>query len=170
VGAGRRAAVLAGVTVVAAVLVAGALWPLLRPLAQRTALPPAARATDAGVPVPAAAQPCTEPPAASPGSASWCLPAGVNAATVSRWYDSAMPAGHDAGPLRWCVEQRLADGGRRALWSTGTGLVGYELPPLPSVQPAVQSPGAPAEPLAVTVVTLAGSTCPAAARTSREGA
>jgi hypothetical protein len=127
VTAGRRAA-LAGITLVGlALVVATTFRPVLGPLTQRTPLPPAAQWTDAGVPVPASAGRCAVQDVTDPGSVRWCMPGGVGAATVARWYRDVLPPGRDAGDRRWCVEQRQADGSRRALWSTGAGLVGYVL-------------------------------------------
>jgi hypothetical protein len=94
------------------------------------------------------------------------MPSGVSVATVDRWYRDVLPPGRDADGLRWCVEQRQADGSRRALWSTGAGLVGYVLPPQPP-RPLVQELE---EPIAVEVVVLPGETCHPATRASREQA
>ncbi len=164
VNAAGRAA-LAGIAVILLVLVlARASWPLLGPLAQRTPLPPAAQWTDAGVPVPASAGQCAAQDRTDPGSVRWCMPTGVSAATVDRWYRDVLPPGRDAGDLRWCVEQRQADGSRRSLWSTGAGLVGYLLPPQPP-RPPVQELE---DPVAVEVVVLPAEACHPAARASRE--
>jgi hypothetical protein len=164
-----RAAVLAALTVVGTVLaLAAALWPVVGPLTQRAALPPPARSVD-GVPVPEPARRCAVQDALQPDSERWCLPAGVSAATLARWYRQALPPGADADGLRWCVEQYQEDGNRRALWSTAGGLVGYELPaqrprPRDTASPATTTTG---DELAVTVVRLPNSPCPAAARVNR---
>ncbi len=164
VNAGGRAA-RAVITVVGlALVVATTSRPVIAPLTQRTPLPPAVQWTDAGVPVPASAGRCAAQDVADPGSVRWCMPDGVSATTVDRWYRDVLPPGRDAGGLRWCVEQRREDGSRRALWSTGTGLVGYVLPPLPP-RPLTQEPEAP---VAVAVVVLPGEACHPAARASRE--
>jgi hypothetical protein len=167
VNAARRTGLLVGITVFAGILlVTKSLWPVVGPLTQRTELAAAARSTDAGVPVPTAARPCAAQDPSLAGSTRWCLPTGVSAQTIARWYAARLPAGRDAGPLRWCVEQRQADGSRQALWSNGTGLVGYVLPPQPPHPQTASIDGR----IAVTVVTLPGSSCPAAARVSREQA
>ncbi len=164
VKAGRRAA-LAGIAVVGLTLVVATTFrPVLGPLTQRTPLPPAVQGTDAGVPVPAPAGRCAAQDVTDPGSVRWCMPAGVSAATVERWYRDVLPPGRDAGGLRWCVQQRWGDGSRRALWSTGAGLVGYVLPPQP---PRLPTP-ALEDPVAVTVVVLPGEACHPATRASRE--
>jgi hypothetical protein len=161
VNAGARAAL---AVFGAALVVATAPRPLLGPLTQRTPLPPAAaQSTDTGVPVPASAVRCAAPDPAAPGSVRWCMPHGVSAATVDRWYRDVLPPGRDAGDLRWCVEQRSGDGSRRALWSSAAGLVGYVLPP----QPPRPAPLAPADPVAVAVVLLPGEACHPASRASR---
>jgi hypothetical protein len=159
VNARTRTGLLAAAALVAgALIMGGSLWPVLGPLTERTPLPAATRSTDAGVPVPASAQRC----AGEVGSLRWCVPSGVSVRTLSQWYDDVLPPGHDAGPLRWCVEQRLGDGGRRALWSTGAGLVGYVLPSeLPPVKGHIDTVG-------VDVVSFPGSACPSVARASRE--
>jgi hypothetical protein len=164
VNAGRRAALTFGGTLVGGSLVIGtALWPVLGPLTQRTPLPAAARSTDAGVPVPETAHRCAVQDAAAAGSVRWCLPGGVSVRTVEEWYDDVLPAGRDSGRLRWCVEQRLDDGSRRALWSTDAGLVGYVLPPEP-LHPNDQATNSS---VAVEVVVLSGSSCHAVTRVSR---
>ncbi len=167
VNAGRRAALLAGVTVLSASLVvAAAFRPLLGPLTQRTPLPAAVQWTDAGVPVPASADRCAVQDLTSPGSVRWCMPGGVSAATVDRWYRDVLPPGGDAYGLRWCVEQRQADGSRRALWSTGAGLVGYVLPPRPPRPPAQEIE----DPVVVVTVVSPGAACHPVTRGSREQA
>ncbi len=161
VNADRRA-VLAAITVVGlALLLTSTPWPVLSTLTQRTPLPATARWTDAGVPVPPSAGRCAEQDLAPPDAVPWCMPGGVSAATVERWYRDVLPAGRDAGHLRWCVEQRQADGSRRELWSTGAGLVGYVLPPQPPHPPTQ-------EPVAVAVVVLPGEACHPATRANRE--
>ena len=162
--AGRRAILLAGLTVIAAVLMIGtALWPVLEPLTLRTSLPAASRSVD-GVPVPESARRCAAQDPTTPTSVRWCMPSGVSAATVARWYADVLPAGQDAGRLTWCVEQHQSDGGRRALWSTGTSLVGYVLP-ADRERPEIERID---DEVAVEVVRLDGSPCPPAARASRE--
>jgi hypothetical protein len=164
VRAGGRAA-LAGIAVAGvALVVATTSRPVLGPLTQRTPLPPAVQLTDAGVPVPASAGRCATQDVADPGSVRWCMPDGVSAATVDRWYRDALPPGRDAGALRWCVEQYQGDGSRRALWSTGAGLAGYVLPPQPPRHPAQELE----DPVAVAVVVLPGEPCHPATRASRE--
>ena len=79
--------------------------------------------------MPVTAQLCPTQSLAAPGGVRWCLPDGVSVGTLHRWYAAVLPPGRDAGALRWCVEQRQSDGTRRALWSSGDGLVGYDLPP-----------------------------------------
>jgi hypothetical protein len=165
VHARTRVLLLAGAALVAGVLVlTTALWPVLDPLTQRTPLPAEARSTHAGVPVPASAERCAFQDRTVAGSVRWCMPSGVSVATLGQWYDDALPPGRNAGDLRWCVETRQSDGSRRALWSTSEGLVGYVLPADP--------PRIAADPIhdavAVQVVVLSGSGCPAVARTSRE--
>jgi hypothetical protein len=166
---GRHGAVLAGIGVlsglVAAVLVlAVAIWPVLGPVVtQRSTLPVAARSTEAGIPVPGSAERCRVQGSADSGTVRWCLPAGVSATTLEQWYDRTLPPGRDAGGLRWCVEQYRSNGSRLALWSTDSGLVGYQLPPLPPHVETGDVEGA----MAVYVVVLPGATCPGAARTSR---
>ncbi len=123
---GRRAGLLAAL---AAVTGLGVVVRGLAPLAPRAPLPSAARTTEAGVPVPVTAQICPTQSLAVPGGVRWCLPKAVSVRTLDRWYAVALPPGRDAGALRWCVEQRQSDGTRRALWSSGDGLVGYDLPP-----------------------------------------
>jgi hypothetical protein len=165
VSAGRRVALLAAITVVGAVLaLAQSLWPVLGPLTQRTALPAASRSIY-GVPVPEVGRRCGTQDVAVPGSVRWCLPGGVSTATVARWYADALPPGRDAGDLRWCVEQYLTDGSRRALWASDGGLVGYVLPPARARQ------GGPSfgDGTAVKVVRLAGLPCHPATRAGREG-
>jgi hypothetical protein len=159
------ALLLAGAALVAGVVVVTtALWPVLGPMTQRTPLPAEFRSTDAGVPVPASAERCAVQDRAVAGSVRWCMPDGVSVATLERWYQDTLPPGQDAGDLRWCVQTHQSDGSRRALWSTTEGLVGYVLPPEP--------PHVVADPLndavAVHVVVLPGSGCPAVARASRE--
>ena len=162
VNAGRRAALAVGGTLVGGSLVIGtALWPVLGPLTQRTPLPAAARSTDAGVPVPELAHRCAVQDATAVGSVRWCLPGGVSVRTVEKWYDDVLPAGRDSGRLRWCVEQRLDDGSRRALWSTEAGLVGYVLPPEPP------QPNHRATDNSVEVVVLSGSSCHPVTRVDR---
>ena len=164
--AGGRAA-LAVITVGGAALVGvTTLRPLLDPLAEQTPLPPAAQWTDAGVPVPASAGRCAAQDPAASDSLRWCMPDGTSVATVHRWYRDVLPPGRDADGLRWCVEQRQGDGSRRALWSTGAGLVGYVLPPQPP-RPLTQELG---DPVAVAVVVLAGQACHPVTRTGREEA
>jgi hypothetical protein len=178
---GTRARLLTGAAVAAAVLVlAQALWPVLGPLTQRTPLSPAVTSTDAGVPVPASATRCaavgpTVADVTAGDSGRWCVPDGVSVATLTGWYDDVLPPGRDAGRLRWCVEQRLDDGSRRALWSTGTGLVGYVLPPEGprfGAHGTARAAGVRAvddvEAVGVEVVVLAGSACHPVARASRE--
>jgi hypothetical protein len=168
VNAGARAWFLAvALLAVGTLFIARALWPELAPLTQRTPLPDDARSTEAGIPVPAAAARCAATvadEAAGEDFARWCMPTGVSADTLARWYADALPAGRDAGGLRWCVEQRQADGGRRALWSTGDALVGYVLPPEHPRPPVTGSDDA----VAVEVVVLSGSACHPATRTGRE--
>ncbi|WP_166487484.1 hypothetical protein [Geodermatophilus obscurus] len=160
-------AALAGITVVLLALVlATASWPVLGSLAQRTPLPPAAQWTDAGVPVPASAGRCAAQDGTDPGSVHWCMPAGVSAATVDRWYRDVLPPGRDAGGLRWCVEQRRTDSSRRVLWSTGAGLAGYVLPQQPPRPPTQELE----DPVAVEVVVLPGGSCHPATRAGREEA
>jgi hypothetical protein len=161
---GRRAALLAAITVVGAVLaLIQSLWPVLGPLTQRTPLPAASRSIY-GVPVPEAGRRCRAQDVAEPGSVRWCLP-GVSTATLAQWYADTLPPGRSTGDLRWCVEQHLTDGSRRALWATSCGLVGYVLPP------ARTQPGAPSfgDATAVEVLLLAGLPCHPATRTAREG-
>lgn len=167
VNAGRRAGLLAGVTVLwGTLVVATAFRPVLGSLTQRTPLPAAVHWTDAGVPVPAPAGRCAVQDVTDPGSIRWCMPGGVSAATVERWYRDVLPPGRDADGLRWCVEQRQPDGSRRALWSTDAGLVGYVLPPQPP-RPLMQELE---DPVAVEVVVLSGETCHPVTRASREQA
>jgi hypothetical protein len=172
VRAGRGSAVLAGIGIVAGVVLAAliltqAAWPVLGPvLTQRSALPAAQRSTDAGIPVPGSAERCPGPGSSAAGTVRWCLPAGVSAAAVARWYDRALPPGRDSGPLRWCVEQYRSNGSRLELWSVESGLVGYQLPP----EPPHHATGVVGDAMAVSVVTLPGTTCPAAARASRRHA
>ncbi len=167
VKAGGRAILLTAVAVVGGLaVVAAALWPVIGPVTQRTTLPRAALATDAGVPVPRSADRCAVQDPAAAGSVRWCMPPGVSVTTLTRWYEDVLPAGRDAGPLRWCVEQRLADGSRRALWSSPEGLVGYALPPQRMRAPAA----ALDDNVAVQVVTMPGTGCHPAARASREQA
>jgi hypothetical protein len=163
VNAGGRAALAVIAVAGVALVVATTLRPVLYPLTQRTPLPPAVRWTDAGVPVPASAGQCTAQDVADPGSVRWCMPDGVSAATVDRWYRDVLPPGRDTGGLRWCVEQRRGNGSRRELWSTGAGLVGYVLPPLPPRPPTQELE----DPVAVTVVVLPGEACHPATRAGR---
>jgi hypothetical protein len=167
VNAARRTGLVIAITVLAGMLfIAKALWPVAGPLTQRTELAADVRTTDAGVPVPAAARQCAAQDPSVAGSTRWCVPTGVSARTIDRWYADRLPAGRDAGPLSWCVEQRQADGSRQALWSNGTGLVGYVLPPLPPHSQTASIDGR----IAVAVVALPQTPCPAAARVSREPA
>jgi hypothetical protein len=166
VNAGRRAA-LAGITVLGlAPILALTSRPVLSLVTQRTPLPPAAQWTDAGVPVPASAGRCAAQDGTDPGSVHWCMPAGVSAATVDRWYRDVLPPGRDAGGLRWCVEQRRTDSSRRVLWSTGAGLAGYVLPQQPPRPPTQELE----DPVAVEVVVLPGGSCHPATRAGREEA
>ncbi len=166
VNAGRRAA-LAGITVLGlAPILAPTSRPVLSLVTQRTPLPPAVQWTDAGVPVPASAGRCTAQDVTDPGSVRWCMPGGVSVATVEQWYRDVLAPGRDAGDLRWCVQQRQADGSRRALWSTGAGLVGYVLPPQPPRLPAQELE----DPVAVEVVVLPGGSCHPVTRAGREQA
>ncbi len=165
VHARTRALLMAGATLVAGVLVViASLWPVLGPLTQRTALPAESASTEAGVPVPASAERCAVQDRTVAGSVRWCVPSGVSVATLERWYDDALPSGRDAGDLRWCVRTVQSDGSRRSLWVTPEGLVGYVLPAEPPHE--VQNPVDDA--VAVQVVVLPGSGCPAAARAARE--
>ncbi len=167
VNASRRAALLAGVTVLCGTLVvAAAFRPQLGPLTQRTPLPAAVQWTDAGVPVPASADRCAGQDLTNPGSVRWCMPAGVSAATADRWYRDVLPRGRDSHGLRWCVEQRQDDGSRRALWSTGAGLVGYVLPPRPPRPPTQEIE----DHVVVVIIALPGAACHPATRASREQA
>jgi hypothetical protein len=167
VNAGRRAGLLAGVTVLwGTLVVVTAFRPVLGSLTQRTPLPAAVHWTDAGVPVPASADRCAVQDLVVPSSIRLCMPGGVSAATVDRWYHDVLPPGRDAYGLRWCVEQRQPDGSRRALWSTDAGLVGYVLPPQPPRPPMQELE----DPVAVEVVVLPGETCHPATRASREQA
>jgi hypothetical protein len=155
VNAGPRAWFLAAALLaVGTLFMARALWPVLDPLTQRTPLSDDARSTDAGIPVPASAGRC-DADAADESATRWCMPTGVSVATLAGWYADVLPAGRDAGDLRWCVEQRQADGGRRALWSAGDALVGYVLPPEPPRPPTTGADKA----VAVEVVELSGSAC-----------
>lgn len=161
--AGRRAGILAFLPALAAALIlAAALWPVLGPLTQRAPVPPAVRWTGVGVPVPAAADRCGTGTTGGEQSVRWCLPGGTAAASLARWYARVLPAGRDTADLQWCLEQWLDDGSRRALWSTGAGLVGYVLPPGPGHPYGQRAGGA-----AVAVVDLPGTACPPAARASR---
>jgi hypothetical protein len=165
VNAVRRAALLAGVTVLLGILIiAAAFRPLLVPLTQRTPLPAAVHWTDAGVPVPASADRCAVQDLTNPGSVRWCMPGGVSAATADRWYRDVLPPGRDAYGLRWCVEQRQADGSRRALWSIGGGLVGYVLPPQPPRPPTQEIEDS----VVVAIVVSPGAACHSVTRSSRE--
>ncbi len=164
-----RTCILAAALVATGVFVmAWPLWPVLGPLTQRTPLSPAARWSDAGVPVPASAHRCAADAATDAGSdgdsVRWCMPSGVSVATLAQWYDETLPPGRDAGRLRWCVEQREADGSRRALWSSGAGLVGYVLPPQ---QPRPRTAGTD-DVAGVETVVLPGTACHPVARSSRE--
>lgn len=162
---GRRAALLAAITVVGAALaLIQSLWPVLGPMTQRTPLPAASRSM-LGVPVPAVGHRCRTQDVAVPGSVRWCLPGGVSAATLAQWYAGALPPGRSTGDLRWCVEQHLADGSRRPLWATDGALVGYVLPP-ERTRTGAASFG---DGSVVEVVRLAGLTCHPATRTAREG-
>lgn len=147
-----------------ALVVASAVGPALRPLAQRTPLAADAQPTSEGVPVPAAAQRCQAQAAGGHGLVRWCLPDGVSPGTLADWYDRALPPGIDSGRLRWCVQQVQSDGTRRRLWSDGQGLVGYDLP---SDLPRPRGTDPEADVLAVEVVRAPGSVCPAAARSVR---
>jgi hypothetical protein len=150
------AAVVVGGLLLARGRAAGGYAPAV--LLERVALAPASRTTSAGVPVPSAAARCPARGRPAPGGARWCAPAGVSASTLDRWYARTLPAGRDAGALRWCVSQVLAKGTRRALWSAGGALVGYDLPEQAGARAAV-----------VDVLRLPGHRCPAAARASRQG-
>jgi hypothetical protein len=165
VSVGRGATFLTGIAVLAGVLVVVvALWPVLVPLTQRTTLAGTARWTGVGIPVPEVAHRCTPQSTVAQStvadSGRWCLPRSVSAATLAHWYDDVLPAGRDAGDLRWCVQTWQSDGSRRSLWSSGDALVGYVLPPedLRLHVPTV----------AVNVVVLPGSACPSATRADRE--
>jgi len=175
VSVGRGATFLTGIAVLAGVLVVVvALWPVLVPLTQRTTLADTARWTGAGIPVPEVAHRCTPQPTVAQStvaqsmvaqstvadSGRWCLPRGVSSATLAHWYDDVLPAGRDAGDLRWCVQTWQSDGGRRSLWSSGDALVGYVLPP-EDIRLHVPT-------VAVNVVVLPGSACPSATRADRE--
>jgi hypothetical protein len=165
VSVGRGATFLTGIAVLAGVLVVVvALWPVLVPLTQRTTLADTARWTGVGIPVPEVAHRCTPLSTVAQStvadSGRWCLPRGVSAATLAHWYDDVLPAGRDAGDLRWCVQTWQSDGGRRSLWSSGDALVGYVLPP-EDIRLHVPT-------VAVNVVVLPGSACPSATRADRE--
>jgi hypothetical protein len=165
VSVGRGATFLTGIAVLAGVLVVVvALWPVLVPLTQRTTLAGTARWTGVGIPVPEVAHRCTSQSTVAQStvadSGRWCLPRGVSAATLAHWYDDVLPAGRDAGDLRWCVQTWQSDGGRRSLWSSGDALVGYVLPP-EDIRLHVPT-------VAVDVVVLPGSACPSATRADRE--
>jgi hypothetical protein len=165
VSVGRGATFLTGIAVLAGVLVVVvALWPVLVPLTQRTTLAGTARWTGVGIPVPEVAHRCTPQSTVAQSTVAdwgrWCLPRGVSAATLAHWYDDVLPAGRDAGDLRWCVQTWQSDGGRRSLWSSGDALVGYVLPP-EDIRLHVPT-------VAVNVVVLPGSACPSAARADRE--
>jgi hypothetical protein len=165
VSVGRGATFLTGIAVLAGVLVVVvALWPVLVPLTQRTTLAGTARWTGVGIPVPEVAHRCTPQSTVAQStvadSGRWCLPRGVSAATLAHWYDDVLPAGRDAGDLRWCVQKWQSDGGRRSLWSSGDALVGYVLPP-EDIRLHVPI-------VAVNVVVLPGSACPSATRADRE--
>lgn len=134
---------------------AGGLSPSV--LLGRVALPADARVTATGVPVPTTAEPCPARGRPASGGVRWCPPAGVSADTLDRWYARALPRGHDAGALRWCVGQVLENGTHRALWSSGRSLVGYDLPEPGHARRAV-----------VDVLRLPDHRCPAAARASRQ--
>jgi hypothetical protein len=165
VSVGRGATALTGIAVLAGVLVVlVALWPVLLPLTQRTTLADTARWTGVGIPVPEVAHRCsprsTVAQSTVADSGRWCLPRGVSAATLAHWYDEVLPAGRDAGDLRWCVQQWQSDGDRRSLWSSGDALVGYVLPP--------EDTRLHVRTVAVKVVVLPGSACPSATRADRE--
>jgi hypothetical protein len=94
------------------------------------------------------------------------MPGGVSVATVDRRYRDVLTPDRDAGDLRWCLQQRQADGSRRVLWSTGAELVGYVLPPQPPRLPAQELE----DPVAVEVVVLPGGSCHPVTRAGREQA
>lgn len=165
--AGKRLALTGVVILGVAVVIATTLRPVLTPLTQRTPLPAAAQMSAAGVPVPQVAKRCSpadEPP--GPGWVRWCMPSGVSAHTLRQWYATALPPGRTTTGLRWCIEEQRGDGSLRALWSTGTGLVGYILPPQPP-RPLNQELS---HPVAVEVLALAGAACSPVTRTTREQA
>lgn len=146
--------VLAGVVLVRG-RAAGGLSPAV--LLGRVALSSDAQITATGVPVPRSAERCPARGRPAAGGVRWCPPAGVSATTLDRWYARVLPAGRDAHALRWCVGQVLHNGTRRALWSSGRALVGYDLPEPGHGRRAV-----------VDLLRLPGHQCPPAARASRQ--